>query len=104
MPIVHSWIKETNLSVFLKELSLMAGEELDTGIQRFLIDEIMETNSDGYPPSFAEHIFKKDNTVKSKIGKEQGTSVLMISIEVPVELFNEAETLAYLLQKYELHA
>lgn len=96
------WLLLQNLTPLIDEIGALAGEPLDHGLRKVLVDEISTSDADASPPRWAACRFDGPNPITAYLGIDQCTDVLQVRFDLPAELKASAHTTLRLMQRYIL--
>ncbi len=99
---IGDWLLLQNLAPLIDEIGALAGEPLDHGLRKVLVDEISTSDADASPPRWAECRFDGPNPITAYLGIDQGTDVLQVRLDLPAEVEASAQTTLRLMQRYIL--
>ncbi|MES1158899.1 MAG: hypothetical protein ABUL42_03290 [Terricaulis silvestris] len=102
MALVENWIWRHNFDALVAELEAMAGEHLDEGLRKLLIDDVKDSDTDATPQRWASTEFFGPRLIPAQFGIDPGTNVLFVKLEVPEDLQRQAETTLNLMQRYDI--
>lgn len=80
----------------------MAGERLDDGVLRLLLDDIQASDTDASPERWACCVFDGPSAINASLGIDQGTDVLLVDLSLPDTLVPRAEATLHLMRTYAL--
>src|SRR5688572_7668274 len=80
--ILNGIVYEDSIELFIDELSALAGEELDWGQRKALLEDLRNTDSDSDPPSLLDHTFYGTNKIQAKFGLDPNAGHLSYDLEV----------------------